>query len=100
MGHRDRFARLGLLAAVAACGAVVLAACATPAGRPVFLAADAPPAVNPPANPNDFSPATLTVGGGTIDVRITGRPGVSREALLAWIDTAARAVTRYYGRYP
>jgi hypothetical protein len=42
----------------------------------------------------------VTVGGGTIDVSITGTPPVSEKALLEWIDGAARAVTAYLGRYP
>jgi hypothetical protein len=42
----------------------------------------------------------LQVGGGTIEVSITGTPPVPESALLQWIDTAARAVTSYFGRFP
>lgn len=42
----------------------------------------------------------LQVGEGTIDVSITGQPPVPEEALLHWIDTSARAVAAYFGRYP
>src|SRR5215510_4373889 len=42
----------------------------------------------------------VKVGGGTIEVSITGTPPVPVAALLQWVDTAARAVTGYLGRYP
>lgn len=42
----------------------------------------------------------LVVGGGTIDVGISGTASVPEPALLEWIDTSARAVTGYLGRYP
>ena len=42
----------------------------------------------------------LEVGGGTIDVTISGRASVPDEALLRWVETCARAVTTYLGRYP
>jgi hypothetical protein len=40
------------------------------------------------------------VGGGTIEVSITGTPSVPVPALLRWVDGAAQAVTAYLGRYP
>jgi hypothetical protein len=46
-------------------------------------------------------PADLTVGGGRIDVAITdGHLDLSRAELMAWITTAADAVTAYFGRFP
>lgn len=42
----------------------------------------------------------LAVGGGTVDVSITGSGSLPEPALLRWIDNAARAVTAYFGRYP
>ena len=42
----------------------------------------------------------LTVGGGRIDVSITGSGSLPEPALLRWIDNAARGVTAYFGRYP
>jgi hypothetical protein len=45
--------------------------------------------------------ATLTLGGAAIHVRFDpGDFDVPRDELLAWISTAARAVTVYYGRFP
>ena len=43
---------------------------------------------------------SLKVGGGTIAVSISGRGPVGEAALFHWIDTAASAVTAYFGRYP
>ena len=41
------------------------------------------------------------IGGGRIDVAFESKEtGVPRSALFAWIETAARAVTKYYGRFP
>jgi hypothetical protein len=51
-------------------------------------------------NPDDFAPATLNIGGGTLNVEFAARPGLPRDALLRWIETAATAVTRYYGEFP
>jgi hypothetical protein len=42
----------------------------------------------------------LVVGGGTLDVTINGAASVSEAALVEWIDTSARAVTAYLGRFP
>ena len=45
--------------------------------------------------------AQIVVGGGRIDVVFESKDtGVPQSAILAWIGTAARAVTKYYGRYP
>ncbi|HEX3758743.1 MAG TPA: hypothetical protein VHW23_08545 [Kofleriaceae bacterium] len=47
------------------------------------------------------APATLTIGGGAIEVAIEDGPlDVSRDQLLAWITTAARGVTAYFGKFP
>jgi hypothetical protein len=59
--------------------------------HPVFLA-DQPP--------DDFSDATLEIGGGTVDVHFQGRPGASRQQILQWIGKAGEAVTHYFGRFP
>jgi hypothetical protein len=45
--------------------------------------------------------AQIEIGGGRIEVEFTSqKTGVPRDIILAWIETAARAVTKYYGRYP
>ncbi len=48
------------------------------------------------------SPATpIEIGGGKIDVVFESNdPDFPRAPALEWITTAARAVTKYYGRYP
>lgn len=48
------------------------------------------------------SPATpIEIGGGKIDVVFESNdPDFPRALALEWIATAARAVTKYYGRYP
>ena len=44
---------------------------------------------------------TLTVGGGRIEVELeAGHLDVSRAELMAWISTAASAVTAYFDRFP
>jgi len=41
------------------------------------------------------------IGGGRIDVAFESKEtGVPQGTLFAWIETAARAVTKYYGRFP
>jgi hypothetical protein len=40
------------------------------------------------------------VDGGTIDVRADGVPAVGEAALRGWVESAARAVAGYYGRFP
>ncbi|WP_010184650.1 hypothetical protein [Sphingomonas sp. PAMC 26605] len=43
----------------------------------------------------------LRIGGGTITVVFAdGAPGLSRDLVLAWIRTAANAVTAYFGKFP
>ncbi|HET9315451.1 MAG TPA: hypothetical protein VFQ51_07655 [Vicinamibacteria bacterium] len=42
----------------------------------------------------------LGVRGGTIDVSISGSAPVPESALLQWVESAARAVASYLGRYP
>ena len=43
----------------------------------------------------------IEIGGGKIDVVFeSNEPGFPRVLALEWITTAARAVTKYYGRYP
>jgi hypothetical protein len=45
--------------------------------------------------------AKLEVSGGEIEVVFTPSDyRLSREAILAWIERSARAVSRYYGRFP
>jgi hypothetical protein len=43
---------------------------------------------------------TLQIDGGTVEVAITGQPSVPEDALLQWIESCARAVRAYFGRYP
>ena len=44
--------------------------------------------------------AQIEMGGGRIDVVFEAKEtGVPQDMLLAWIKTAARAVTDYYGQY-
>lgn len=64
---------------------------------PLYLASR-PPA--PAAAAADFAPATVQVGGGTISIRFTGQPALSREALVGWVEMAAGVVTKYYGEFP
>jgi len=46
-------------------------------------------------------PAAFTIGGGAIEVSIEDGPlDASRDEILAWVTTAARAVTAYFGRFP
>jgi hypothetical protein len=46
-------------------------------------------------------PAGITVGGAQIDVVIAeGHLDLSRAEIMAWISTAADAVTAYFGRFP
>lgn len=43
----------------------------------------------------------LKIGGGTINVVFAdGAPGLARDPVLAWVRTAAMALTAYFGRYP
>jgi hypothetical protein len=52
------------------------------------------------ASPALASEHHLTLGGGSIDVTISGTPAVPEAALLRWIDSAARALASYLGQYP
>ncbi|MBN9940398.1 hypothetical protein JND29_15055, partial [Listeria monocytogenes] len=43
----------------------------------------------------------LKIGGGTINlVFADGAPGLARAPVLAWVRTAAMALTAYFGRSP
>jgi hypothetical protein len=42
----------------------------------------------------------VAVGGGTVDVTITGTSPVPEPMLLAWVERSARGVTSYLGRFP
>jgi hypothetical protein len=43
---------------------------------------------------------SLDVGGAQIDVSFRGEMDLSHADLMAWVDRCARAVTRYFGRFP
>ena len=76
-----------------------------PAGRLSFILAAALLIALLP-NPADseetvFPSTVLHIGGGAIGVEFEpGRMRASHDDVLHWIDTAARAVSHYYGRYP
>jgi hypothetical protein len=43
----------------------------------------------------------LKIGGGTINIVFAdGAPGLARDPVLAWIRTAAKALTAYFGQFP
>src|SRR5260370_42076070 len=47
------------------------------------------------------SPSTIEIGGAKIDVEFAGGDlGLPPRALIAWVSSAARAVTDYCGRFP
>jgi len=49
----------------------------------------------------DQAHTELETGGGRIDVVFAdGAPGLERSQVLRWIDTSARALTTYFGRFP
>ena len=52
------------------------------------------------ASARDATTHELEVGGGTIDVSISGRSPLPEASLLRWVETCGRAVTAYMGRYP
>jgi hypothetical protein len=53
-----------------------------------------------PARSED-SPSVLRIGGAAIEVTFrSGEFDVSRQVMVDWITTAARAVTAYFGRFP
>jgi hypothetical protein len=63
-------------------GSALAASCASAAGAPA-------------------EPTSLDIGGGHIDVEIRGgHLDASRAELMAWISTAASAVTAYFGQFP
>lgn len=44
---------------------------------------------------------SIQISGGTIDLNLSPLPaGLSRDQLLDWIKTAAKAASTYYGRFP
>jgi hypothetical protein len=43
---------------------------------------------------------SVQVGGSTIDVSVSGELPVSEAALFRWIESSARGVAEYLGRYP
>jgi hypothetical protein len=73
-----------------------LAACSSPAaGAPRPDGAGGSVATAP------AGPDTLTIGGARIDVAFgSGHLDLSRAQLIAWVTTAATAVTAYFGRFP
>src|SRR5690349_11334928 len=56
----------------------------------------------PPLNAQDALPAAqIKAGGAVIDVTFApGKIDLPQSALLAWISTAAEAVSEYFGRFP
>ncbi|CAH0355403.1 MULTISPECIES: hypothetical protein [Sphingomonadaceae] len=88
----DRRAVIASLGAVAIGGTSLAGAIATPSYE----------------DPDDMYAAlgrqpqqVLRIGGGTIRVVFAdGAPGLVRDPVLAWIQTAAVAVTAYFGRFP
>ena len=52
-------------------------------------------ALVPPANPR------IEVPGGVVEIVLAGRPAlVSDQQLVAWVESAARAIAAYYGTFP
>src|ERR1700757_1812004 len=48
-----------------------------------------------------LAPATIAVGGGTIDIEFApGHLELPSTLVIGWVLAAARAVTAYYGRFP
>jgi hypothetical protein len=53
------------------------------------------------SNSASLAPATITVGGGTINIEfVPGHFELPSRVLIEWVLAAARAVTTYYGRFP
>src|SRR4029077_10049776 len=53
------------------------------------------------ADPDVRPTAQMHIGGAVLDVFIAPGPRASTQAeVLAWIGTAAQAVSHYYGRFP
>jgi hypothetical protein len=54
-----------------------------------------------PAAPAQERPSVLQIGGATIEVAFQSEQfDLPRQALLDWVGTGARAVSRYFGRFP
>ena len=56
-------------------------------------------AIASPTNAADIQ-RQVQVAGGTIDVSVSGELPVSEAALFRWVETSARGVAEYLGRYP
>jgi hypothetical protein len=56
-------------------------------------------AVASPTNAADIQ-RQVQVAGSTLDVSVSGELPVSEAALLRWVETSARGVAEYLGRYP
>lgn len=85
--------------------AVILGLGATAVGGAALAGAGAAPAYEDPdamyAALRSQPGQQLRVGGGTITVVFAnGAPGLARDPVLAWVRTAAKALTAYFGRYP
>src|SRR5258708_25778512 len=53
------------------------------------------------SNTQSSDRSSIKIGGGTIGVHVDGaRDRISGGDLDRWIDTAAQAVTQYFGRFP
>lgn len=53
------------------------------------------------STPNFGGVEAMHIGGGSVDVELSSKPAaVTREQLTAWIQTAAEAVSTYYGKFP
>jgi len=51
--------------------------------------------------PGSDDPSRIEVRGGIVEVTIgPAEPSVSREAILAWVETCAKSVSAYFGRFP
>jgi len=48
----------------------------------------------------DSEPFTIKSGGGEIEVSLSGDFAVTHASTSAWVSTAARAVTTYFGKFP
>jgi hypothetical protein len=58
-------------------------------------------ATKPLSNSASLAPATIRVGGGTINIEFApGHFELPSRVLIEWVLAAARAVTTYYGRFP
>lgn len=85
--------------------AVLLGLTAAAVGGASLAGAGAAPAYDDPdamyAALRDQPGRQLTIGGGTINVVFAdGAPGLARNPVLAWVRSAAAALTAYFGQYP